>query len=146
MMFGTAPTDGIGLGGLLWGPTARRDPIAYASVVADPGWTTIAICTTEAGVMLAVALMLGALLARPRLRPLLPYAVGLTVALTIALLAAKSGGSANPARQLGPALLAGHTANLWPYLLAPPAGALLGTALHDRLTPTRPHRTPTLGT
>ncbi|WP_457467796.1 aquaporin [Streptomyces sp. TE4109] len=45
--------------------------------------------------------------------------MGLATALIIALLGPRSGGSANPARQLGPALMSGNTTHLWIYLLAP---------------------------
>ncbi|MEV6104263.1 aquaporin [Streptomyces sp. NPDC051940] len=45
-----------------------------------------------------------------------------------------TGGSANPARQFGPALWADKPAYLWAYLLAPLAGAAL-TALAARCRP-----------
>ncbi|RPK61136.1 MULTISPECIES: aquaporin [unclassified Streptomyces] len=52
--------------------------------------------------------------------------MGLATALIIALLGPRSGGSANPARQLGPALTSGNTTHLWIYPLAPVIGALAG--------------------
>jgi Major intrinsic protein len=39
----------------------------------------------------------------------------------------------NPARQLGPAVLAGQTTDLWIYLTAPIVGAVLGAGLHHLL-------------
>jgi aquaporin Z len=39
-----------------------------------------------------------------------------------------SGASMNPARSLGPAIVAGQVQHLWIYLLAPTLGALLGVA------------------
>jgi aquaporin Z len=36
------------------------------------------------------------------------------------------GASMNPARSFGPALISGHIASLWLYLLAPMLGALVG--------------------
>jgi glycerol uptake facilitator-like aquaporin len=42
----------------------------------------------------------------------------------------RSGGSINPARQLGPALLSGLTTDLAIYLVAPVLGAVLGAALY----------------
>lgn len=65
-------------------------------------------------------------LSRLYTRRRLPYAVGLATALIIALLGPRSGGSANPARQLGPALTSGNTTHLWIYPLAPVIGALAG--------------------
>ncbi|MFE2936706.1 aquaporin [Streptomyces sp. NPDC059278] len=71
--------------------------------------------------------------------------MGLATALIIALLGPCSGGSANPARQLGLALLSGSTAHLWIFLLAPVIGALAGAdigrtaaALTRRAYPPRP--------
>ncbi|MFF1916759.1 MIP/aquaporin family protein [Streptomyces sp. NPDC058239] len=117
---------GTALGGLAWGTTARHAPIAYAVVRPAPTWNATVVFTAEAGAIVAVTLMLGAVLSRPSTRRLLPYAVGLATALIIALLGPRSGGSANPVRQLGPALLSGNTTHLWIYLLAPVIGALAG--------------------
>ncbi|MFD7624107.1 MIP/aquaporin family protein [Streptomyces sp. NPDC059802] len=120
---------GTALGGLVWGPVARHAPIAYAAVGPAPAWSAAAVLAAEAGTIVAVTLMLGALLGRPFSRPLLPYAVGLATALIIALLGPRSGGSANPARQFGPALLSGNTTHLWIYLLAPLIGAFAGAEI-----------------
>ncbi|MER5370531.1 aquaporin [Streptomyces sp. NPDC002722] len=89
--------------------------------------------------------------------------MGLATALIIALLGPRSGGSANPARQLGPALMSGNTTHLWIYLLAPVIGALAGAdiwrtpaaltrqgayppcpSLRSRHTPRLPSRSPGL--
>ncbi len=52
-------------------------------------------------------------------------AIGATVALGALFGGPVSGGSMNPARSLGPALVSGHFSVLWLYLLAPAFGALL---------------------
>jgi aquaporin NIP len=58
---------------------------------------------------------------------------GLAIAATVGLEAMFggpiSGASMNPARSLGPALVSEHTAQLWIYLLATTAGALLAVPL-----------------
>ncbi|MFI8817708.1 MULTISPECIES: aquaporin [unclassified Streptomyces] len=59
-------------------------------------------------------------------RAVVPY---ITAQLIIATFGPLSGGSADPARQFGPALLAQDTTHLWIYLLAPVLGAVLGAAL-----------------
>jgi aquaporin Z len=41
-----------------------------------------------------------------------------------------SGASMNPARSLGPAIIAGNLQHLWLYLIAPTLGALLAVPLH----------------
>ncbi|WP_223182921.1 MULTISPECIES: aquaporin [unclassified Streptomyces] len=88
-------------------------------------------------------MMLSVLLAHPAGRGLLACAVGLATAVIIATLGPLSGGSADPARQFGPALLARDTTHLWIYLLAPVLGAVLGAALvalAKPLTAQRPRR------
>jgi aquaporin Z len=46
-----------------------------------------------------------------------------------------SGASVNPARSLAPAVVAGDLTNLWIYLTAPFAGAVIGWAIYRYLTP-----------
>ena len=62
---------------------------------------------------------------------------GLTIAgaVTLAVLVGGplSGGSMNPARSLGPALVSGHLAGAWVYVVGPLAGALLAVAVHRLL-------------
>ena len=53
-------------------------------------------------------------------------AIGLTVGLDVLLGGPITGGSMNPARSFGPALLTGELSDIWIYLLAPPIGAVLG--------------------
>lgn len=40
-----------------------------------------------------------------------------------------SGGSMNPARSLGPAVISGSFGSIWVYVLAPTAGAVAGALL-----------------
>ena len=58
-----------------------------------------------------------------------PYAIA--GALTVIHLAAAplTGGSVNPVRSLGPAIVAGDYTNVWAYVLAPLAGAVIGVFL-----------------
>jgi MIP family channel proteins len=53
-------------------------------------------------------------------------AIGATVGLDILIGGAISGGSMNPARSFGPAVVSGELHSLWIYLIAPPIGAVLG--------------------
>jgi MIP family channel proteins len=53
-------------------------------------------------------------------------AVGATVGLDVLVGGPISGGSMNPARSLGPALVSGELSDVWIYLIAPPIGAVLG--------------------
>lgn len=117
---------GTALARLVWGRPVSLPSVGYAAIMPAPSWRPASVFLAEAGSMAAIVLIVGFLLARARFTHLLPYAVGLSVALVIALLGTRSGGSVNPARQLGPAALAGRTKDLWIYLVAPVLGAALG--------------------
>ncbi|MDF2440037.1 MAG: aquaporin [Abditibacteriota bacterium] len=56
-------------------------------------------------------------------------AIGATVGLEALFAGPISGASMNPARSLAPALVSGHFAVLWVYLLAPVLGALMAVSL-----------------
>ncbi|MGW5202175.1 MIP/aquaporin family protein [Streptomyces spiralis] len=121
---------GTALGRLCWGPVVSRSSLHYAAVHPSPAWNAAALVVAESGCLMLVVLMVGFFLARPAISRWLPYAVGTATALIITMLGQLSGGSANPARQLGPALLSGGTQLLWVYLAAPLIGASLGAAVH----------------
>ncbi|MGW3633004.1 MIP/aquaporin family protein [Streptomyces sp. NPDC005122] len=123
---------GTGLARLVWGRPVTLPSVDYAAIGPAPAWQPSAVFLAEAGGMAAIVLVVGFLMAHTRFSHLLPYAIGLSVALVITLLGTRSGGSVNPARQLGPAVLAGRTEDLWIYLVAPVLGAALGAWL-DRL-------------
>jgi MIP family channel proteins len=57
-------------------------------------------------------------------------AIGGTVALDALVGGGVTGASMNPARSFGPALVASVWTDFWVYLVAPPAGALLGALLY----------------
>ncbi|MFI6495353.1 MIP/aquaporin family protein [Streptomyces sp. NPDC050564] len=121
---------GTSLGRLCWGSVVSRSSMRYAAVHPNPAWNTAALVLAEGGCLVLVVLMVGFFLAHPAVSRWLPYAVGVATALIITVLGGLSGGSANPARQLGPALLSGGTPLLWVYLVAPLIGASLGAAAH----------------
>ncbi|MFJ5274825.1 MIP/aquaporin family protein [Streptomyces sp. NPDC088358] len=123
---------GTGLARLVWGRPVTLPSVDYAAIGPAPTWQPASVFLAEVGGMAAIVLVVGFLLAHTRFSRLLPYAIGLSVALVITLLGTRSGGSVNPARQLGPAVLAGRTEDLWIYLVAPILGAALGAWL-DRL-------------
>ncbi len=57
-------------------------------------------------------------------------AIGLTLAFCILMGGPLTGASLNPARTLGPALVAGNTADLWLYFVGPIAGGVLAALLY----------------
>jgi len=58
-------------------------------------------------------------------------AIGGTVGLDALFGGPITGASMNPARSLGPALVAGQLHDLWLYLVAPPLGAALGALAYQ---------------
>lgn len=57
-------------------------------------------------------------------------AIGATVGLDVLVGGEITGGSMNPARSLGPAVVSGELSSLWIYLVAPPVGAALGACAY----------------
>jgi glycerol uptake facilitator-like aquaporin len=131
---------GTALARLAWGRDVALPSVAYGAIRSAPGWDGAEVFLAEVGGMAVVVVAFGLFLARHG--RLVPYVIGLSVALVIALLGPRSGGSINPARQLGPAVLSGQTTDLSIYLVAPILGAMLGAAGHRliqrRLHPARP--------
>jgi glycerol uptake facilitator-like aquaporin len=124
---------GTELGQLVWGTAAAGPTVGNAAVRPGPGWGSSAVFLAETASVIVVILLVGHFLAHPAYSRWLPVTVGLFVALLIVVLGAYSGGSANPARQFGPAIIAGQADMLWVYLLAPVVGAVLGASVHHLL-------------
>lgn len=67
--------------------------------------------------------------------------IGLTLAADMLIAGPLTGGSANPARSLGPAIMAGAYQSLWVYIVGPIVGALLaGFGYQYILTPQKKKR------
>ncbi len=58
-------------------------------------------------------------------------AIGLTITADILMGAAFTGGAMNPARWLGPAVVAGAFKNWWVWLVGPIAGGIIAASLYD---------------
>jgi MIP family channel proteins len=61
-----------------------------------------------------------------------PIAVGFALAVGVFIAGPVTGGSVNPARSLGPMLVAGDLTSVWLYILGPIIGGVLGALLYDR--------------
>jgi MIP family channel proteins len=61
-----------------------------------------------------------------------PLAVGFALACGVLIAGPVTGGSLNPARSLGPMILAGRFDAVWVYILAPIVGAVLAAFVYDR--------------
>ncbi|MFI9273269.1 MIP/aquaporin family protein [Kitasatospora sp. NPDC052896] len=117
----------------VWGPAAGRAPVSDAALQPGLGWSAGALFAAETASMAVIVLLVGLFLSVERLAPLVPWLVGLLIGMAIALLGTTTGGSVNPARQFGPAIVSGRLDFLWVYLLAPMVGAVLAAPLRTRL-------------
>jgi len=112
-----------------WGAVVARPPVLYAVLRPAPGWSAAPLFAAELIGMGVIVFTVGYFLSIPRLAPFVPWLVGILIGLGIALLGTQTGGSLNPARQFGPAVISGYTAELWVFLSAPVAGAELAARL-----------------
>jgi MIP family channel proteins len=61
-----------------------------------------------------------------------PIAVGFALAVGVFIAGPVTGGAVNPARALGPMIVAGDLTGVWLYILGPIVGGVLGALLYDR--------------
>ncbi|PWK39855.1 glycerol uptake facilitator protein [Actinoplanes xinjiangensis] len=124
-----------------WGPSVSEGPARWAVVQPGQGWTGAYVAAVEAMTLLViVGLMCWMTASRPRWRA--AWVVGGLFGLQGALLGTATGGSANPVRQLGPALFSGELRLLAVYLVAPVAGGMLAGWAAHRLRHARNVRPP----
>ena len=102
----------------VWGHVVAEPPVGYAALRPGLGWSTWELFATEAVGMAVIVFVVGLCLAVQRLTPFVPWIVGSLVGIGIAVLGTATGGSLNPVRQLGPAVVSGQTQFLWVYLVA----------------------------
>ena len=120
---------GVLAGRALLGPGLATPAVAYAALRPASGWAAGAVFAGEAVSLAILMAIVVAFLARPSLARWNPAAVAASVAVLILVGGLTSGGSFNPARQLGPLVFAGLLGFLWAYLLGPVVGAILVAAL-----------------
>jgi MIP family channel proteins len=65
-------------------------------------------------------------------RGIAAVAIGAALAVAIVISGPVSGAGVNPARAIGPMILAGQFSDWWAYLVAPLAGGVVAVALYDR--------------
>jgi MIP family channel proteins len=75
-----------------------------------------------------------------------PFAIGATIFAGALVTGPLTGGSFNPARTLGPAIIGGIWTAHWLYWLAPISGAMLGMHLYDALRASHTTGVPVLAT
>ena len=103
---------------------------AVAEGVSTPHVPAATAVTIEAVLtMLLATIALGTADRYRIVGPNAALAVGATIAMAGLIALPVEGGSMNPARSLGPALVAGELGNVWIYVVGPVIGALLGVAV-----------------
>jgi len=123
---------GIALATLILAQLPADPTIHYVATVpgpAGPGAALAAEFLISCGLMLLVLVLSNDDL----LAPYTGLAAGALVAVYIVIEAPLSGMSMNPARSLGPALLAGTLDTMWIYTLGPLAGMLSGAEMYRRI-------------
>ncbi|HEU4393074.1 MAG TPA: aquaporin [Solirubrobacterales bacterium] len=87
--------------------------------------------TIEAiGTFCLVLVILAAVYSEKSVKEWAPLAIGTTLGFIVMVGGPLSGGSYNPARWFGPALVSSSFGDVWPYLVGPIVGALLAAAVY----------------
>jgi len=118
---------------VVWGEVIAEPPVLYAVLQPGPMWSSGELLVAETLSMGVIVFIVGICLAVPRMAPLVPWIVGVLIGMAIAILGTSTGGSVNPARQFGPAVISGGTRFLWVYLLAPMVGAVIAAWLRQMI-------------
>jgi len=82
------------------------------------------------GTFCLVLVILAAVYSEKSFKEWAPLAIGTTLGFIVMVGGPLTGGSFNPARWFGPALVGNSFGDVWPYLLGPIVGALLAAAVY----------------
>lgn len=117
----------------VWGPVVEQPPVIYCVLQPGAGWSAGELFVAEAVGMGIIVFLVGIFLQTPRLARLVPWLVGFLIGAAIALVGTTTGGSLNPARQFGPAVVSGQLDFFWVYLVAPMVGAAVAAVVLNRM-------------
>ncbi len=118
---------------MTFGDAARRAPVYLASTVPAEGVSVLQGIGVEALVTFILVFVIISVATDPRVDGAVPpIAIGFAVTAGIFVAGPVTGGSLNPARTLGPAIVAGRFDGLVVYLVGPILGALAAAFLYDR--------------
>lgn len=82
------------------------------------------------GTFCLVLVILAAVYSRKSVKDWAPLAIGTTLGFIVMVGGPLTGGSFNPARWFGPALVSGEWGGVWPYLVGPILGSLLAAVVY----------------
>jgi len=114
--------------GVAWGPLTRG--VQYAATVPGDGYSWAGALAAETAITFLLVFTIFVCVNKPRIAPRTGIICGSLVALLVMIEAPVTGTSLNPARTLGPAILAPNYASLWIYFAGPALGALLAVAAY----------------
>ena len=112
---------------LVWGRTAQV--LHLGATQPGHGFSDVAVAGLETAMTASLVLMILFMTSSTRTARWTPLGNWLLVAALVWQGAPYTGTSLNPARSLGPALVAPLLTNLWPYLAGPLAGALVAAGI-----------------
>ena len=106
---------------------ARGRSVAFGATLPGAGYSTLAVLLGEVVTTFTMVSLLVVFIGFRRLRPYTPGIFPPLYAIMVYLEASISGTSTNPARSLGPALIAGQWQGWWIYWVGPLIGAFLAS-------------------
>jgi aquaporin Z len=114
--------------GLAWGTLTTG--VQYAVTVPGEGYGAFGALVAEAIITFLLVFTIFVCVNKPKIAPSTGLICGALVALLVMIEAPVTGTSLNPARTLGPAVLAPDYTALWIYFVGPIAGALVAVAAY----------------
>ena len=114
--------------GVAWGPLTTG--VQYAATVPGEGYSWAGALVAETFITFLLVFTIFVCVNKPRIAPRTGLIAGSLVALLVMIEAPVTGTSLNPARTLGPAVLATNYAALWVYFVGPVLGALLAVGAY----------------
>jgi aquaporin Z len=112
--------------GVAWGGLTRG--VQYAATVPGDGYSRAGALAAETAITFLLVFLIFVCVNKPKVAPRTGLIAGSLVALLVMIEAPVTGTSLNPARTLGPAILAPNYTGLWIYFAGPVAGALIAVA------------------
>jgi len=119
----------------VWGTygDAARDQASLAATLPGGGVSSVTVLLIEAAVTSFLVLTIVSVATDDRVpKASAGLAAGVALAVGVLVAGPLSGGAVNPARALGPMLVAGEFDGVWAYVLGPVLGAVLAALLYDR--------------
>ena len=129
-------TGAIGAAAVTWGlyGNQARAIARLGAPAPAAGVSAGRVLAAEAIVTFVLVLVVVAVATDTRVpRGVAATAIGATLAVAIVISGPVSGAGVNPARAIGPMILAGQFTDWWAYLAAPIVGGVLAVALYDRV-------------